>query len=71
MATQVLNESQMQIVKMFSFAKTKAAADRLKKTLAKYYAAEAERELDELWASGKMTIEKNRAIAKAHDRIPY
>ena len=30
MATTVLNETQLQLVKMFSFAKTKTATDKLK-----------------------------------------
>ncbi len=71
MALQILNEAQLHIVKMFSFAKTKTAANNLKRALATYYAKEAEKELDKLWKSGKMTVEKNRAIAKGHDRIPY
>lgn len=71
MATTVLNETQLQLVKMFSFAKTKTATDKLKKVLSSYYAKEIEKQMDALWKSGKMTEEKNNKIAKTHLRTAY
>lgn len=71
MATMALNETQLQIVKMFSFAKTKTATEKLKKVLASYYSKEIDKQMDALWKSGKMTVAKNDKIAKTHLRTAY
>ena len=71
MATLALNETQLQLVKMFSFAKTKEATEKLKKVLVAYYAKEIDKEMDALWKAGKMTAAKNEKIAHTHLRTPY
>ena len=50
---------------MFSFCKTKSDLKRLQEVLADYYENEAQRQLDLLWESGKMSQEKLDMLQKA------
>ena len=65
MQTQILNEAQMHILQMFSFCITKDDLERLQDVLADYYENEAQRQLDLLWESGKMSQEKLDMLQKA------
>lgn len=65
MQTQILNEAQKHILQMFSFCKTKSDLERLQDVLADYYENEAQRQLDLLWESGKMSQEKLDMLQKA------
>ncbi|MBQ1694828.1 MAG: hypothetical protein II076_02700 [Bacteroidales bacterium] len=49
---------------MFSFCKTKDDLERLQDVLADYYENEAQRQLDLLWESGKMSQEKLDMLQK-------
>lgn len=64
MQTQILNEAQKHILQMFSFCKTKDDLERLQEVLADYYENEAQRQLDLLWESGKMSQEKLDMLQK-------
>ncbi len=64
MQTQILNEAQKHILQMFSFCKTKDDLERLQDVLADYYENEAQRQLDLLWESGKMSQEKLDMLQK-------
>lgn len=64
MQTQILNEAQKHILQMFSFCKTKDDLERLQDVLADYYESEAQRQLDLLWESGKMSQEKLDMLQK-------
>ena len=55
----------MHILQMFSFCKTKDDLERLQDVLADYYENEAQRQLDLLWESGKMSQEKLDMLQKA------
>ena len=66
-----LNPTQLHLLKMFSFCKTKAAMENIKKALLKYYAEEIDKEMDALWASGEMNDEKQEAFKNGHFRTPY
>lgn len=55
----------MHILQMFSFCKTKSDLERLQDVLADYYENEAQRQLDLLWESGKMSQEKLDMLQKA------
>ena len=54
----------MHILQMFSFCKTKDDLERLLDVLADYYENEAQRQLDLLWESGKMSQEKLDVLQK-------
>lgn len=54
----------MHILQMFSFCKTKDDLERLQDVLVDYYENEAQRQLDLLWESGKMSQEKLDMLQK-------
>ena len=66
-----LNPTQLHLLKMFSFCKTKTAMENIKKALLKYYAEEIDKEMDALWASGEMNDEKQESFKNGHFRTPY
>ena len=73
MATQTptLNQTQLHLLRMFSFCKTKSAMENIKKALMLYYAEIIDKEMDELWASGKMNDAKQESFKNGHFRTPY
>jgi len=65
------NNTQIHLLKMFSYAKTDAAFDEIKKALSIYFAQRVSDDMDALWDSGEWSEEKNEAILKEHLRTPY
>lgn len=66
-----LNPTQMHLLKMFEFANSKKMLSELKKVLDKFYEDQINKEMDELWESGKMTDEKFDKILNSHLRTSY
>lgn len=66
-----LNSAQLHLVKLFSFVKTKTAFSELQDVLMQYYAKEVDRQMDDLWDSGKLDADKMNQIRTAHIRTPY
>lgn len=71
MATTALNPTQIHLLKMFSFSKTKEDLDNIKDALMQYFAKNVENAMDALWDAGKWDNEKNEEILKEHLRTPY
>ena len=73
MATQTptLNQTQLHLLRMFSFCKTKSAMENIKKALMQYYAEAIDKEMDALWASGEMNDAKQESFKNGHFRTPY
>ena len=71
MATQTLNPTQMHLMRMFSFCRTKSAMENIKKALQKYYADAIDKEMDALWESGEMNDAKQESFRNGHFRTPY
>ena len=71
MATQTLNPTQMHLMRMFSFCRTKSAMENIKKALQKYYADAIDKEMDALWKSGEMNDTKQESFRNGHFRTPY
>ena len=69
--SKALNQSQLHLLSMLSFAKTKTALFDLKDVLAQFYAKKVDEQMDELWKSGKMTHEKNENLKTKHLRTHY
>ena len=70
-ANKTLNKSQLHILSMLSFAKTKTALFDLKDVLAQFYAKKVDEQMDVLWESGTMTHEKINNLKTKHLRTHY
>lgn len=57
-----LNPTQLHLLRMFSYAKSKEQLDDLKLALTSYFAANVDKAMDRLWEEGKWNEEKNEAI---------
>jgi hypothetical protein len=71
MASTVLNEAQMSILRLLGSMKTVEEVDELRQVICDYYARRVDDEVDKLWESGQWDNEKNEAVLKEHLRTPY
>ena len=71
MASSVLNEAQMSILRLLGSMKTVEEVDELRQVICDYYARRVDEEVDKLWESGQWNDEKNEAILNEHLRTPY
>ena len=71
MESAAFNPTQLHLLKMFSYAKTEAAFEDIKKALSLYFAKRVSDDMDALWDSGEWSQEKNDAVLEEHLRTPY
>ncbi len=67
----VLNDAQLELLKMMSFFSTPEALGDLKQAISNYFARKAEDEIDRLWENGTLTDEKVNGFRNLHERTPY
>jgi len=67
----VFTPAQLHLLEMFSYVKNDEELKEIKRALSKYFAEQAEDEMEKLWESGEWNQEKNEAILKEHLRTPY
>lgn len=68
---EVLNPTQLHLLKMFSFAKDSKSLEEIRIALMDFFAKRVEKDMDELWDSCEWNNEKNEAVLKEHLRTPY
>ncbi len=71
MEATVLNEAQLELLKMMSVFNTPELVKDLKQAISDYFAKKAESEIDKLWADGTLTEEKVESFRSLHERTPY
>ncbi|MBR6121956.1 MAG: dephospho-CoA kinase [Prevotella sp.] len=71
MAATVLNEAQLELLKMMSMFDTQEAVSDLKQAISNYFAQKAEEEIDRLWAEGTLSEEKVESFRSLHQRTHY
>ena len=71
MASTVLNEAQLSILRLLGSMKTVEEVDELRQVICDYYARRVDEEVDKLWESGQWNDEKNEAVLNEHLRTPY
>ena len=67
----VLNDAQLELLKMMSFFSTPEALRDLKQAISNYFARKAEDEIDRLWENGTLTDAKVNGFRNLHERTPY
>lgn len=71
MAATVLNEAQLELLRMMSAFNTPEAVSDLKLAISNYFAQKAEAEIDKLWEDGVLTEAKVESFRSLHERTPY
>lgn len=71
MASTVLNEAQLELLKMVATFDTPEAVADLKQAVSNYFAQKANEEIDKLWADGTLTDAKVADFRNLHERTPY
>lgn len=71
MASTVLNEAQLELLKMVATFDTPEAVADLKQAVSNYFAQKANEEIDKLWADGTLTDAKVAGFRNLHERTPY
>lgn len=67
----VLNPTQLHLLKMFSFAKDSKSLEEIRVALMDIFAKRVENGMDALWDSGEWNSEKNEEVLNEHLRTPY
>ena len=71
MEATVLNEAQLELLKMMSVFNTPESVSDPKQAISDYFAKKTESEIDKLWADGTLTEEKVESFRSLHERTPY
>ena len=71
MAATVLNDAQLELLRMMSVFNTPEAVTDLKQAKSNYFAQKAEEEIDKLWDDGTLTESKVESFRSLHERTVY
>lgn len=71
MAATVLNEAQLELLRMISIFNSPEALTDLKQAISNYFAQKTEEEIDKLWADGTLTESKVESFRSLHERTAY
>lgn len=71
MAATILNDAQMELLKMISVFNTPEATADLKQAISNYFAQKAEEEIDKMWEDGTLTEAKVECFRNLHERTAY
>ena len=71
MAATVLNEAQLELLRMVSVFNTPEAVTDLKQAISNYFAQKTEEEIDRLWEDGTLTEAKVESFRSLHERTAY
>ena len=71
MAATVLNDAQLELLKMVSVFNTQEAVADLKQAISNYFAQKTEEEIDRLWENGTLTKAKVESFRSLHERTAY
>ena len=70
-AATVLNEAQLELLRMVSVFNTPEAVTDLKQAISNYFAQKTEDEIDRLWEDGTLTEAKVESFRSLHERTTY
>lgn len=71
MAATVLNEAQLELLRMMSVFNTPEAVADLKQAISNFFAQKAEEEIDKLWKDGSLTDARIEGFRSLHERTEY
>ncbi len=71
MAATVLNDAQLELLRMMSVFDTPEAVTDLKQAISNYFAQKAEEEIDKLWENGTLSEAKIESFRSLHERTAY
>lgn len=71
MAATVFNKAQIDLLNMMQWVKSPETLADLKQVVSDFFAKKAKDEMEEMWATGKMTQEKFDSFDSLHERTPY
>ena len=71
MAATVLNDAQLELLKMVSVFDTSESVTDLKQAISNYFAQKTEEEIDRLWENGTLNEAKVESFRSLHERTTY
>ena len=69
--TKKLTNLQIELIKLFEYQVEDSQLLEIKDMLARYFAAEATKEMDKLWQQNDWTNETMKEWSQTHTRTPY
>lgn len=71
MAATVLNDAQLELLRMMSIFNTPEAVTDLKQAISNFFAQKTEEEIDKLWEDGILTDARIESFRSLHERTEY
>ncbi len=71
MEATVLNEAQLELLRMMAAFNTPEALKDIKQAISDYFAQKADEEIERLWDEGILTDEKVESFRTLHERTAY
>ncbi len=71
MEATVLNQAQLDVLRMMSYIQSPESLQDLKNVIANYFAKKAEDSIKEMWDTGELNDEKFESFKTLHERTPY
>lgn len=71
MEATVLNQAQLDVLRMMAYIKSPESLQELKNVIANYFAKKAEDSIKEMWNTGEMNDEKFESFKTLHEHTPY
>ena len=71
MAATVLNDAQLELLKMVSVFDTPESVADLKQAISNYFAQKTEEEIGRLWENGTLNEAKVESFRSLHERTTY
>ena len=67
----IFNEAQLDLLQLMAFVKSPEILHELKKVVAAHFAQMAKKEMERMWQSGEMNLQKFDSFRTLHERTPY
>lgn len=71
MEATVLNQAQLDVLRMMSYIQSPESLQDLKNVIANYFAKKAEDSIKKMWVTGELNDEKFESFKTLHERTPY
>lgn len=71
MADKMLNEAQLELLRMMQWVKSPETLADLKQVISDYFAKKGQEQIDAMWKNGELTQDKVDGFAHLHERTPY
>lgn len=67
----VLNQAQLDLLRMMAYIKTPESLEELRKVIVSYFAKKTRESIERMWETGELNDEKFESFKTLHEHTPY